>query len=480
MGFGLVTAGFILLFNPVIHVVDLIPDALGFLLIVIGLTKLSFFIGKIEQARSLFIKLAFVEATKCFMILSVPYASGSDILLQTFVFALLEAFLFVTAINELFEGLSFSGLWYGATAMYEKKVFRRSVVAIAAGWKPVSRLIERITGKPYKKVSRDTKVEWITYAKDRILYFYIFRVCATLVPELTELQLYDNLGDVSAFSIRFSNYKPFLYVILGVTVAILGIRYIRIVSRFFGAVGGDETFIKNLEYKYRVDVLPRDTFFIARGMKQSMTLFVASVFTSIVVTIDDVNILVGVISAAFLIAASVILKRYVEGARYIIPFATVRGVLSLVNLVLQYNYFVEYTVDAVEFVDRARAQYYTMASFECAEAVFAAVGVLMYMFLLLRAIKKHLEICGIQHENAMYSKRNRDIETYNTAGGKLLLCAILAVINFIFAGAYHFIFVNMTLIVIINTAITVLWAVYTWHSLTVISSLLYDKELSFA
>ena len=58
MGFGLVIAGFTLLFNPVIHVVDLIPDALGFLLIVIGLTKMSFFIGKIEQARSLFIKLA--------------------------------------------------------------------------------------------------------------------------------------------------------------------------------------------------------------------------------------------------------------------------------------------------------------------------------------------------------------------------------------------------------------------------------------
>ena len=190
MGFGLVIAGFTLLFNPVIHVVDLIPDALGFLLIVIGLTKMSFFIGKIEQARSLFIKLALLEAAKCFMILTVPYASGSDIVLQTFVFGLAEALMFVPAINYLFEGLSFAGLWYGATAMYEKKVFNRPlaklIVRISA-WEPAAKLIERITGKKYKKRTYVHKIEWITYVRDQILFFYVFRVCATLVPELTEL-----------------------------------------------------------------------------------------------------------------------------------------------------------------------------------------------------------------------------------------------------------------------------------------------------
>ncbi len=480
MGFGLVIAGFTLLFNPVIHVVDLIPDALGFLLIVIGLTKMSFFIGKIEQARSLFIKLALLEAAKCFMILTVPYASGSDIVLQTFVFGLAEALMFVPAINYLFEGLSFAGLWYGATAMYEKKVFNRPlaklIVRISA-WEPAAKLIERITGKKYKKRTYVHKIEWITYVRDQILFFYLFRVCATLVPELTELQLYDNLGEVSAFSRSFAYYKPFLYVFLGVIVLVLGIKYIRTVSAFFKAVAADKTFLKNMDDKYRIDVLPRDTFFIARGMKQSLVCFTSAIFTSVVVTIDDVNVLVGLISASFLIGAAVILKRYVPQAKSIIPFAAVRAVLSLVNLVFQYNYYAEYDEMAVEFVDEAARQYYRMAAFECVEYVFAGIGVLLYMFFLLRAIKMHLEVCGIQHENAMYSKRNRDIETYNISGGKLLLCTILAIINYIFAGAYHFIMLDMTLIVVINTAITLIWAVYTWHSVNVINEMLYDKEI---
>ena len=172
MGIGLVIAGFVLLFNPVIHVADLIPDALGFLLIVIGLTRMSFFIGKIEQARDLFSKLALLETAKIFMILTIPYASGSDIVLQTFVFGLGEALLFVPAINYLFEGLSFAGLWYNASAMYEKKVFKR----------PLNKLIARIKGK---KSVRGHKVEWITYVREQILFFYIFRICATLIPELT-------------------------------------------------------------------------------------------------------------------------------------------------------------------------------------------------------------------------------------------------------------------------------------------------------
>ena len=480
MGFGLVIAGFALLFNPVIHVVDLVPDALGFLLIVMGLTKMSFFIGKIEQARSLFIKLALAEAVKSFMILTVPYASGSDIVLQTFVFGLVEAFLFVPAVNYLFEGLSFAGLWYGATVMYEKKTFKRPLAKLMvkiSEWEPAARLIERITGKKYKKRTYAHKVEWITYVRDQVLFFYIFRVCATLVPELTELQLYDNLGEVSAFSRSFAYYKPFLYIILGVTVLVLGIKYIRTVSAFFKAVAKDTLFLKNMDDKYRLDVLPHDTFFIARGMKQSLVCFTTAVFTSMVVTIDDVNVLVGIISASFLIGAAVILKRYIPSAKIIIPFAAVRGALSLVNLVLQYNYYAEYDELAVEFVTEAAEQYYRMASFECAEAAFAAVGILMYMFFLLRAIKKHLEICGIQHETVMYSKLSRDIETYNTSGGMLLLSAILTVINFILAGAYHFIMVDMTLIVVINTAVTLIWAVYTWHSVNVINAMLYDKEI---
>ena len=474
MGFGLVIAGFVMLFNPVLSVIDLVPDALGFLLIVIGLTRMSFFIGKIEQARDLFSKLTLLEAAKCVMILTIPYASGSDIVLQTFVFGLGEALLFVPAINYLFEGLSFAGLWYNASAMYQKKTFKRWLNKFA---NLIFGTIARITKRSYRKQPEVHKVEWITYVRQQILFFYIFRICATLIPELTELQMYENIGDVTAFSRSLAYYKPFLYVVLSVIVLILGIKFIRTVSSFFKAVKNDKPFLHAMDEKYRNDILPRDTFFIARGMKQSMLCFTTSVFCCMVVTIDDVNVLVGAVSAGFLIGAAVILKRYIPAAKWVIPFAAVRGAFALVNMVLQYDYYVDYTEEAVRYIEKAYTRYYRLAAFECVEYVFAAVAVILYMFFLLKAIKAHLAVCGIQHENAMYSKRNRDIETYNAAGGKLLLSTVLAVINFILAGSYHYIMVNMTLIVVVNTAVTLIWAVYTWHSVNVINDMLYNKEI---
>jgi len=86
MGFGLILAGFILLFNPVITIVDIIPDTIGFFLIVAGLSKMSCFIGKFSLAKDDFLKLAFVQIAKIICIAFIPFTSGSALVLMAFVF----------------------------------------------------------------------------------------------------------------------------------------------------------------------------------------------------------------------------------------------------------------------------------------------------------------------------------------------------------------------------------------------------------
>ncbi len=451
MGFGCLIAGFVLLFNPVIHVVDILPDAIGFLLIVGGLTKMSFFISKIAQARDLFWKLAFVEIAKLLSILIIPYADGSTKTLLALVFGVVELILFIPAVNYLFEGLSFAGLWYNGTAMYAKKSAK------------------------HKKGANSS--EMVTYVRDYILFFYIFRVCASFIPELTELQLYDNLGEVSAFSRSLNSFKPYIYILFLVAGLIIGVLYIRCVTRFFHSIEKDEKFISSLKDKYENDVIPRDTFFIARTMKQALAFFTASVITSFVMTVDNVNVLVGVISSGFLIAASVIVGRYVKQTRLVIPIALLRCVFALFNMVAQFNYFAEYDVSAIDFIDNAYVAYYRMGTLECIEYALAAVSMLLFMVFLMKAIKQHLEVCGVQNNDAMYSKKNHDIETYNTVGGKILLCSVLAVINYILSAAYHFILVSLSLIILINSVVTILWVVYTVHTVATINTMLYNKEI---
>ena len=84
---------------------------------------------------------------------------------------------------------------------------------------------------------------------------------------------------------------------------------------------------------------------------------------------------------------------------------------------------------------------------------------------------------GIQTDNAMYSKRNRDLETYNVIGGKLLLTSVLAILHYVVASAYRYLLVDFSLVLVVTTAVTLVYAAYAIYSMRVIDTLLYDKEI---
>ena len=267
MGFGLVIAGLIFLFNPVIHVVDILPDAVGFFLITAGLTKLSYIVGKIQLARDWFFKLAFLETAKFFSVALIPYTSGSALVLMAFVFGIAEVFLFVNAVNQLFEGISFAGLWYNGTTMYGKITKRKLSV------------VRNNKGK-FTLKRKEREYERIVFIKRSILSFYIFRVIATFIPEMTELQMYDYIGEVKAIQNRLTYYKPFLYVVFGIAVIVSGIVFLVRSISYFRSIRNDAKFISSLEKKYVTDILPWETFFTAINMRRSMLLFMIALVTS--------------------------------------------------------------------------------------------------------------------------------------------------------------------------------------------------------
>ncbi len=464
MGFGLVIAGLIFLFNPVIHVVDILPDAVGFFLITAGLTKLSYIVGKIQLARDWFLKLAFLETVKFFSVALIPYTSGSALVLMAFVFGIVEIFLFVNAVNQLFEGISFAGLWYNGTAMYGKITQRKLSV------------VRNNKGKfTLKRIERES--ERIVFIKRSILSFYIFRVIATFIPEMTELQMYDYIGEVKAIQNRLTYYKPFLYVVFGIAVVISGIVFLSRATAYFRSIRNDAKFISSLETKYVTEILPRETFFTAINMRRSLMLFMLALVTSIMIPIDGVNICIGAISSVLLICAAVIMGKYSKAAKLVIPIAAVRTVLSIVNFILQIRYFSEYTVEAVEWIENAYNQYYTMAYVANVEYIIALASVILFLTALMKSVKTHLESFGIQTENAQYSKKNRDLEIYNAVGGKLLLCSILAILHYSFACAFHHLLPGMDVISVISAVVTLIYIAYAIYTVNFIGNMIYDKEI---
>ncbi|MBE6541626.1 MAG: hypothetical protein E7672_04185 [Ruminococcaceae bacterium] len=477
MGFGLILAGFILLFNPVITIVDIIPDTIGFFLIVAGLSKMSCFIGKFSLAKDDFLKLAFVQIAKIICIAFIPFTSGSALVLMAFVFGIIELLLFIPAVINLFEGLSFAGLWYNGNAVYAQKQVSRKVLRLKSA--------DGKENKGKKKLGFETVTrtkECITKTRNYILFFYIFRVCATFIPEITELEMYDHLGEVNAFNRSMASFKPLLYLIFSFAVIVLGIVYIVKISRYFGSIRRDTAFIEGLTNKYAEERKNRPTFFIASNMKLVLFIYCIAVVSSFIMPFDGVNVMIGAISSLTLIATSVMLSKYHKIAIASAAVAGVRAVISVFSCVLQVDYFVEnlYTVEAISWVTKAYDMYYRMALIGVIENAVALVSVLIYLAVLLKVIKIHLSMFGVNTDSVQYNKRTRDLEVYNIVGGRLLMCGILAVINYIMGGAFHYINVNTEIAVLLSSSATVIWTAYTFSTVNTINKFVYGHELQIS
>ncbi len=448
MNWGMLIAGFIFLSNPVITVVDILPDAIGFFLIAAGLTKPAYYVGETAKAREGMMKLGLLEVVKFFSILLLPSISGSGKLLLTFVFGLLELMWFIPAVIAMFEGFGFLGLWYGGDGLYAKKI------------KKNGKVIERITA-----------------TRNYIIFFYILRVVMTLIPELTELQMYDYIGSVNTLSVQLINYKPSLYLLTAFFTIIFGIILIVKTTKYFAGAKKDKKLAEGLDNKFKNDILTKKTLFIAKNMKNALWLFALAAVCEFAVFADGVNLIVGAIPAALLITASLLIRKYEKNALAVIPFAAVRAVLSVVNCVIQVNYYAEYSMEAIDWITNAYDAYYKMAALNAAEEIFALASVVVFLAVVMKAAKKHLSEFGVQSEHMQYSKKNRDLETYNTIGAKLLMCLIFALVNFGFAAAYNYMATSVSLTTVIDSCVTIVYIAYVIFTVNTINELLYDKEL---
>ena len=446
MGFGYLLIGFLFLINPVIHVMDILPDCIGYFLIVKGLGKMSLFIDHLSAAKGHFWKLALLDLGKVFAILFWPMVSDTGMLLLTFVFSIFEILYFIPAITSLYEGMNFAALWYQGEAVYAKKVKKKRTVELSTAW------------------------------RNHTIVFFCLRIAASIAPELTALQLFDYLGAVHAGAIEYSYYKPFLYVLLGLIIIIRGIVWYLRTYRFWNGIRKDRIFCANLARKYEQDIVPNTGLFCAMRMKKTAYCYLGAVVTSLFFIMDGVNVMVGVISAAFLLAAALLMGKYVKLAYAAVPFAVVRAGLAVWNLVQQYMYFSDYgSPEAVEWVTNAYNMYYFMAFTETMEYIIAMIGTVILLTAYMKTIRLHLEETGIQTEHAQYSKQNRDLEIYNMAGSRLLLNAALAIINYIISSVYHYALVDISAMGAICIVVTLIWIAQTIFTVTLIGEQVYDR-----
>ena len=120
--FGLLYAGLVFFFNPYFAVVDVLPDFIGCLLIIAGLSRAMLVNRVLAEARTAFFKLMVADIVKTVLLMVTMGAGATEqptaLLLVAFSATAVELFFLIPAVKLLFEGLSSIATLEDCPALY--------------------------------------------------------------------------------------------------------------------------------------------------------------------------------------------------------------------------------------------------------------------------------------------------------------------------------------------------------------------------
>ena len=293
MGFALILAGMVFLFNPAINVVDPLPDFIGYLLIVGGLSKSAALIYKLDTARDYFWKLALITIVKLLSAVFLPFTDDGFTLILVFSFAVIELMCIYPAFNDLFEGLSYSGMRYEGKSVFSEKTRR-----ICVSKKRALRLVRKGKGKleEEKSVSDGKCRYYYTYSVDKIqrlrnytLFFMTLKLVLNVLPEVTSLQLYENFGYVSTENINYSAFMPMFLTFAWFLTFIFGIPWLVRMIVYLCRIMKDTDYIARMQKKYSDEILTDKSRKVCSNMNTVLVLIGLGIIFTFDLYIDHVN-----------------------------------------------------------------------------------------------------------------------------------------------------------------------------------------------
>lgn len=372
MGFGMLAVAAVFLFNPDVAMFDVLPDFIAYILIVAGITQMSYICPHIENARVRF-SWAAVVATAKFVSLFLVFGMSNQnerpvvILLTVFSFAVIELILLVPAWCSLFEGILYLGSRTGAMAPYRSKRGRFTMTGVAKAF---------------------------------TLAFVLIKPTAAVLPEFSALTMggfdetkfnwYDYIGLLREFGIFFC--------------LIAGIVWFVIIERYFLRLKNDAEFVPAIRRKYDEEVSPNDSRFIKRRIGVAFALLAAAFFFEIDIMLEYNNIIPDALAALcfmgyFLMLRGGLFPQWKIGVALSGAYAVISGVSDW----LQYDFNSKYFNALVWQSNTVRNAFVTRYAFVfISSAVFVAVA-----FFAARAMK-HIVYChaGFIAENSGEEFRN--------------------------------------------------------------------------
>ena len=253
LGLSFIMWAFVFCFLPDFALIDIAPDIFAYILIYVGLSKLSFMNDMLDEARNLFFKMIIVGAAKLASVFFVfgtatPKEQVSLMLLMVFVFAVLDAITLIPAYIKLFDGLLYLGIRYDGTAVFGKQ-------------------------KSENAKSATDKVKFLTIA------FVIIKNLLLLLPETPALSISNSMNSAMTENIGMIEFIPHMRIFGMIFSLGVGIFWLCYVISYFRSLKKDNAFVENVSNEYCSAILPNEKLFVGRRMKTACLLFsIAAIF----------------------------------------------------------------------------------------------------------------------------------------------------------------------------------------------------------
>lgn len=388
----------IFLFNPIFSMVDILPDFIGYFLIMRAFSNASYMYDNVydayKSARTMFL----LTLAKFGCVFIIPFTDDTMTLVMSFAFGATEIIFGVGAFTKIFDSLSY--------------------------------IISR--------TDSDSHIEKIEKIKKSSISFLVIKLVCAFLPDLS---LLTGSEIKSSYEIPISRFRPLFLGFFGIIALVFGIIWLVKFVRFFKkAVTRDLQQKINIEFKQKMQEKPG--LFLAKNIIFAIIAFVIGSAFVVDFTIDNVNVLPDFI---FSTVALFVLIMLIKNKRMKVNIQAVSALFasalhiafSVLAFVFSIKFSNNHSIEAVVTIIQAEKSYFLVEIFTLLESIC--------FFVLAVAIIVIIKGFGTEHIKAnapIFSEHNVENfakEFNENIQGKLMwtiisafLCALASIITVFF------------------------------------------------
>ncbi len=306
----------VFLFNPYFHGLDILPDFIGYLLLVSGLRRVALLDGSFEEAVRLFRRLALLSAVRLVAlgwIIAVPSADEQPtlLLLLCFVMGVLELMTALPACHQLFHGLTYLGFRMGGTAVLSS-VRDNEICRLQ---QKLARLNEDTPAATARRATLERRMARARSGRsitDGVCLgcqaFAVVKTVLCVLPELTALT--DASYRAGATLFNWYAYVNGFRVIMVAVGLVIGIVWLVRMIRYCLYIEKDTVLWQTLAARCDEDDAAHPERLPAGRLRRAVLIMQIALVFCTNLTFDGVNVLPGFVSSLLLLAALIPLHFY--------------------------------------------------------------------------------------------------------------------------------------------------------------------------